>query len=373
VRYLPAFAAILLVCACMEPGPVCEPPNIPYAGGCCPDLGGDGKCDPAGQPEPQTTTSTSQAAAPAESEETTTTQAPPTPNDTITEAQEPVPKAPACSVNADCGPPLVSAPFCDGNTVKVGVETPSCRMPATAASRCEFRRTTRTEFTCKAYCFRGACYPTTCYDGVKDHDEEDVDCGIACPPCDQVRAKRCANDSDCGADETKPGFLCYNGAVTRDVMRHACVNNVCRNFTEKTVVEQCAGNTSCRDGRGGCVPGGGTCTDCVMNQNELGVDCGGFCSRCAPLADSYPAPHTEVDMRGFNESATLGDWGFRFEEPILRGTCIIGAKLTVRRPNNYPAEVTVTRSKNSALDGRAIGFIGADTASARIWVLDRSA
>jgi hypothetical protein len=376
MRNLLALATILIVCGCTQQGSICEKPYMPNDGACCLDSDGNGACDTAATGESPTTTSTQATTETTGKvitiEQTSTTQPTPPPDNTTSQVTPPTQPKPACSVNADCGQPRISETFCDGNTVKSGVETPSCRIPATALSRCEFRRTTRVEATCEAYCFRGACYPATCYNGVKDYDEEAIDCGLICPPCDQVNVKHCLKDSDCGLDEYKPSFQCYNGAVSREVMRHACVNLTCANSTERSVVELCARNATCKDGRDKCVPGGGTCSDCIMNQNEEGVDCGGFCSRCAPPPGNYSTPHSNVNMSGFNYSTTLGDWGFKYKEPIIEGNCILGARFTIRRPGNYPAEFSVTRKRNSLLDGRAMGFYHADDKTASIWILDET-
>ncbi len=80
-------------------------------------------------------------------------------------------------------------------------------------------------------CDGGYCAEPTCYDGVKNQRETDVDCGGPCPPCEE--GKRCEHDDDC-----MTGF---------------CANGVCK------------------------VP---TCDDGFQNQNETDVDCGG--PNCEP-------------------------------------------------------------------------------------------
>jgi hypothetical protein len=39
------------------------------------------------------------------------------------------------------------------------------------------------------------CIPATCFDGMKDGTETDVDCGGECPPC--ATGKACMTDNDC--------------------------------------------------------------------------------------------------------------------------------------------------------------------------------
>lgn len=73
---------------------------------------------------------------------------------------------------------------------------------------------------------------TGCFDGVRDGDETDVDCGGSCSPCPFV-AQRCAKNADCRSQ--------------------LCLANGCAD----------------------------DCTDQVKNDTETDVDCGGVCPRCA--------------------------------------------------------------------------------------------
>ena len=72
---------------------------------------------------------------------------------------------------------------------------------------------------------------TGCFDGVRDGDETDVDCGGSCNPCPFVD-QQCRASSDCRSG------LCLESACTDD------------------------------------------CTDRIKNGTETDVDCGGVCPRC---------------------------------------------------------------------------------------------
>ncbi len=74
----------------------------------------------------------------------------------------------------------------------------------------------------------------SCYDGIQNWDETDVDCGGSCSPCEE--GSSCSIASDC--------------------ISNYCYNNVCK------------------------IP---TCFDGIQNQGEEGVDCGGPCKSCPPV------------------------------------------------------------------------------------------
>ena len=79
-------------------------------------------------------------------------------------------------------------------------------------------------------------YIPTCYDGIKNLDEDDIDCGGPCPPC----------------------WTCFD------------------------MIQNChmvEGNLVCEEGIdcGGPCPSCPGCSDGIQNQDEIGIDCGGTC------------------------------------------------------------------------------------------------
>ena len=98
----------------------------------------------------------------------------------------------------------------------------------------------------------GSCGPCpTCDDRIKNQDETDIDCGGPCKSCNA----ECNNDADCGTPHY--GFkYCYNGSSVRDYISYKCINPGKRNaycsFVKNTeFIEYCNPYTTCV--RGECV------------------------------------------------------------------------------------------------------------------------
>lgn len=88
----------------------------------------------------------------------------------------------------------------------------------------------------------------TCYDGIQNKDETDIDCGGVCEPCPDE--KKCIIDSDC--------------------ISQNCYERLCQ---------------------------AATCFDSIQNQNETDIDCGGVCNPCVkvekPLVRTLAKIYTE--------------------------------------------------------------------------------
>ena len=131
-------------------------------------------------------------------------------------------------------------------------------------------------------CLNNVC--VSCFDGVKDGTETDVDCGgPACGPCGVGKA--CALPGDCQT------ALCYGSPKT--CMGPTCTDGV-KNGTETDVdcgggcpktcaLDQgCLADADCKGGKcagNKCAP---TCSDGVKDNAETDVDCGSTCPPCAP-------------------------------------------------------------------------------------------
>ncbi|HRE89065.1 MAG TPA: hypothetical protein PK095_07985 [Myxococcota bacterium] len=108
----------------------------------------------------------------------------------------------------------------------------------------------------------------SCYDGLQNGDEEDVDCGGGCiscraagGTCDDSNTNAQETDLDCGGP-TCPGCpLGFRCLENRD-----CLSDLCRDAL--------------------CVAP--SCDDDVMNGDETGVDCGGSCLKCAGQPATEP-------------------------------------------------------------------------------------
>jgi hypothetical protein len=144
---------------------------------------------------------------------------------------------------------------------------------------------TTTDCGNQAYVCSGAghCVLQWCADG--NHDtilrETSVDCGGPCEPCDSgqpcgvpedCRSQICDADSTCGRPTCKDGK--HNGAETDT----DCGGQGCDPCPDRLA---CKKHGDCQSGlcwTGTCRPL--HCRDEVMNQSEIGIDCGTPCPPC---------------------------------------------------------------------------------------------
>ncbi len=154
----------------------------------------------------------------------------------------------------------------------------------------------------------GAAPPPTCFDGLRNGDETDVDCGgDACPPCGPSRA--CRDDADCSTFSCTAGHCAATrpdaGCATSD--QPTC-NDCLKNGSETdvdcggdacppcAVKSACLSDADCQSGlcmgsvcqdaiSPTCVASDQpTCADCQKNGDETDVDCGG--DACLPCPAS---------------------------------------------------------------------------------------
>ena len=128
----------------------------------------------------------------------------------------------------------------------------------------------------------GVCTAATCRDGVRNGDETDLDCGGACPPCDDGHG--CGTPGDCASGvcdgETCTPPACDDGVVNGDETGTDCGGDTC---DACPTGEGCQDDDDCQSGL--CDPDTNTCssaecTDGVRNGDETDVDCGGSCPGC---------------------------------------------------------------------------------------------
>jgi len=104
----------------------------------------------------------------------------------------------------------------------------------------------------------------TCFDGIMNQDEINIDCGGVCEPCKNIlprdevgRGGGCLEVWECG----EWGDCSDNEIRTRECIEHTgCVLYFHKPLT----------NISCNE----------TCFDGIINQDEKEVDCGGICEPC---------------------------------------------------------------------------------------------
>jgi hypothetical protein len=164
-----------------------------------------------------------------------------------------------------------------------------------------------------AVCAAGRC-AAECFDGLKDGNETDVDCGGSCIPCSP--GQMCLADSGCLARDAFFGGpdLCINGVCTlrcRDGVRDgdetgidcggSCVSQntppgqttgLCYGGEHCNYGGDCAYTITCQLGSQGqelsCIGGLCTspCSDGVLDYAETDVDCGNTCGYC-PCIDQF--------------------------------------------------------------------------------------
>lgn len=369
-----ALLLLLIASGCVAPAPVCDSPYILVGTGCCLDEDANRICD---RDQPAASTVPPATAPPSTAPETSTTEEPTT---TVTATTQPpststLPTAApaACNVNSDCGEDKVSSVYCEGSSVVEQIMKPMCISPGTPEARCEYKgRLSVRRTLCDGYCLAGACYPSTCGNLAWDYNEEDVDCGGACIPCNSTIVKRCSYNADCGRDTFRPGYGCSEGDVVREKVAYKCTaNRTCQSVVELVLVDECTGNRTCIQGDSEC-QAGGNCWDCVRNQDEDGVDCGGRCTQCAPTPPPSGVYTTKRDLNltgvVYGGLAPIHQgYLFKFVKPVVNGTCTYGAVVSAAKSGEPPVELTVTRYRNAFLGGKAVGFYWGNNSAARIW------
>jgi len=147
-------------------------------------------------------------------------------------------------------------------------------------------------------------YKPSCFDGVKNGEEEKIDCGglcEVCPTCSDKLQNQGEEKTDCGGpcqecpgcgDQIKnqnesdvdcggPCNGCDPGKVCKtdfDCRSYMCREEYCLEATcQDGVGNQGEEKTDC----GGPCPACPTCSDKLKNQAEKLVDCGGACDKCS--------------------------------------------------------------------------------------------
>ena len=323
------------------------------------------RCPPPPVTTVYQTTSTVPIVAPTTIEATTTT----TTTILLTEIE--------CYSNEDCVKPTPYVPFCDGNYVKASDIRYNCVHPGTTHSYCQSLVVSpRLVKTCERneYCWEGECYPEHCRNKKRDWKlwEEKVDCGGPCRPCDDSDTI-CTVNSDCGEDFCGNPYCNSANNPTHNCTRHFCMNPGHPNATCKTqqlveVIEVCSRGQTCLEGKDICVMAGtvASCFDCIQNQGEQGVDCGGPCQPCAEIPENH-------DTLKLNATGTFEYKNYRLrldrlELGSVRG-CSTGAYIRVTDPYAKTQTVKVSRHRNAEYFDITIGMLDSDTSTITIWVV----
>ena len=135
---------------------------------------------------------------------------------------------------------------------------------------------------------KSVCLPVACGNGRRDAEsgESDVDCGQGCSPCED--GKQCTGPADCRSKICDPdssscvASSCVDGVLNGNETDVDCGGQAC---LKCEVLKRCLRNSDCASDAcidGQCRPK--TCTNGVLDGNETDVDCGG--GICAPCRDA---------------------------------------------------------------------------------------
>jgi hypothetical protein len=238
--------------------------------------------------------------------------------------------APSCSdgimnqdeSSVDCGgshcPPCVGGQTCNGNAdcYTNSCVSGSCTFCTTAASNCggpcpacpdNYACTAPTDCV-SGHCGvpvgapgcssqTAICQPSHCFNGVKDSNEIDVDCGPygGCDACGPGLA--CATGCGCASNHCVAG-ACQPATCSDSIQNQGETSTdcggpncpPCQNYYGCLVNSDCssghclASNSYCYANRSLCVPA--TCSDGIKDNGEMGIDCGGACRNSCATGES---------------------------------------------------------------------------------------
>jgi hypothetical protein len=135
-------------------------------------------------------------------------------------------------------------------------------------------------------CAGGVCQQASCTDGVRNHNEADVDCGVDanCGFCGVGAA--CSGSVDCeGGTGSCQNDVCVAAAHCANTVKDGTETDVnCGGFgcLPCATGKGCMVDRDCQSGY--CKAGVCTATSCtngMKDGNETATDCGGACPKCA--------------------------------------------------------------------------------------------
>ncbi|MEM2131206.1 MAG: Ig-like domain-containing protein, partial [Candidatus Woesearchaeota archaeon] len=99
-------------------------------------------------------------------------------------------------------------------------------------------------------------FESTCFDGFKGQNEEDIDCGGVCPPCGNCYDNICNNNEDCVFNLTKQ-VDCGGSCLPCIYEQETCFDFICNN------------NEDCTKGLTDIPDCGGSCLPCLETEKPL--------------------------------------------------------------------------------------------------------
>ncbi|MBD3388390.1 MAG: hypothetical protein GF416_04885 [Candidatus Altiarchaeales archaeon] len=280
-----------------------------------------------------------------------------------------------CYNTSMCEEPIPYRPFCDDRFVKTPDVKFTCIHPGTPDSYCKSVAVNpRLVKTCEdsEYCYAGECYPDHCRNDVRDYERGEVwmDCGGPCPPCDE-NDTMCLVNEDCGVDVCGAPYCNHANNPSLN-----CTRNICENPGEYTanctvkdtveVIEVCDQWEVCIEGQDDCMgglPGQGNCYDCIQNQGELGIDCGGPCKTCASKPPQYDILNlTATDVIEYQS------FKLKLDRIVWDRQCYNGAWVRIWDPYDKSQRFKVSFWENAEYWEVKFGVIDIDSNSLRVWI-----
>ncbi|HHQ45347.1 MAG TPA: hypothetical protein ENN13_04325 [Candidatus Altiarchaeales archaeon] len=292
-----------------------------------------------------------------------------------------------CSADADCGEPPKDLYYC-GDFMRPTIQkyTWLCLNRGMIDSRCVQIPSENIPLkTCASseYCFRGECIPFHCNNGVRDfgRGEVKIDCGGPCPPCN-ISSVLCSSWTDCGEEYRIGTYYCNIHDISQDWGTYICenpgaLNSKCVDSVRTEVVKQCVGiKEACTPGRSYCAETA-SCFDCMQNQGEERIDCGGrHCKACAVWPEKFDVLTLDIsrsyDYKNYRIELDRIVFGHGTEFGFAGGGCNMGALLHIRNPDGITfKQVEVDIYKNAEVSGYPnlqVGFINTTSRTATIWL-----
>ncbi len=284
----------------------------------------------------------------------------------------------ACSKNGDCERPIPYVPYCDGKIVRNPDVKFTCLHGGTPDAYCQ-AITAPPKFikACEdsQYCWLGECYPEHCRNRARESDkgEEKVDCGGPCRRCNSTDTL-CRTGADCGRDVCATPYCNRDMNPTHNCTRYSCMdpgspNASCQAKTTVEVIEKCGRGRMCIEGQDDCMDSGGTanCHDCVKNQGEDGVDCGGPCAACTAIPATYDRLNlTATDVIDYQR------YKLKLDKLNREINCSTGAFVRATDPYGFARTYKVTAQNSAEFYDITFGFLQADTNSALIWIVKKN-
>ncbi|MFH1055747.1 MAG: hypothetical protein V1744_06610 [Candidatus Altiarchaeota archaeon] len=280
-----------------------------------------------------------------------------------------------CYNNSMCEKEIPYKPFCEGKYVKNPDIRQMCIHPGAPQSYCQYTAIEpRLVKGCEdwEYCWLGECYPEYCRNKIRDYDEgeEKVDCGGQCRPCNNTDAL-CNTNTDCGKDSCITPYCNVAANPTTNCTRNICTDpgTPPANCTIKKtveVLEVCGWGRICVEGQDDCMEGRegqGNCHDCIQNQGEARIDCGGPCKPCARIPYQYDTLNLTATEEVDYQSYTL-----KLERLIREINCSTGANIRVVDQYGKSQSRKVTFYENAEYYDLKFGMLQADTSMTTIWV-----